>query len=137
VGGRGQPHRGPAAHPAPRRQGRDHGADRAGVHLAAGDILNNEAAIDLAERTRVDTAVRPSDAALAQLARRLLSAKNVVMLAGHEIVTSDAFAEAAELAETLGVPVWHQTVGHGAHFPSEHPCYLARSTATRSGCARS
>jgi benzoylformate decarboxylase len=39
-------------------------------------------------------------------------------------VTSDAFAEAAELAETLGVPVWHQTVGHGAHFPSEHPCYL-------------
>ena len=35
MGGRGQPHRGPAAHPAPRRQGRDHRADRAGVHLAA------------------------------------------------------------------------------------------------------
>src|SRR5512143_3657922 len=89
-----------------------------------GDILNNEAAIDLAAPTRVDTAVRPSDAALGQLARRLLSAKNVVMLAGPEIVTSDAFAEAAELAESLGVPVWHQTVGYGAHFPSEHPCYM-------------
>src|ERR1051325_1283050 len=89
-----------------------------------GDILNNEAAIDLAAPTRVDTTVRPSDAALEQLARRLLAAKNAVMLAGHEIVTSDAFAEAAELAETLGVPVWHQTVGHGAHFPSEHPCYV-------------
>src|SRR5207344_1913001 len=35
MGGRGQPHRGPAAHPAPRRQGGDHRADRAGVHLAA------------------------------------------------------------------------------------------------------
>ena len=35
MGGRGQPHRGFAAHPAPRRQGRDHRADRAGVHLAA------------------------------------------------------------------------------------------------------
>jgi len=89
-----------------------------------GDILNNEAAIDMGATTRVDTAVRPSDAAIEQLARRLLSARNLVMLAGHEIVTSDAFAEAAELAETLGVPVWHQTVGHGAHFPSEHPCYL-------------
>jgi benzoylformate decarboxylase len=89
-----------------------------------GDILNSEAAIDLAEPTRVDTAVRPSDAALEQLARRLLSARTPVMLAGPEIATCDAFAEAAELAETLGVPVWHQTVGHGAHFPSQHACYL-------------
>jgi benzoylformate decarboxylase len=89
-----------------------------------GDILNNEAAIDLGTPTRVDTAVRPSDAALEQLAKRLLSARNVVMLAGPEIATSDAFAQAAQLAETLGVPVWHQTVGHGAHFPSEHPCYM-------------
>jgi benzoylformate decarboxylase len=89
-----------------------------------GDILNNEAAIDIGSVTRVDTAVRPSDAALEQLAKRLLSAKNPVMLAGPEIANSDAFAEAAELAETLGVPVWHQTVGYGAHFPSEHPCYL-------------
>jgi len=89
-----------------------------------GDILNNEAAIDLGASTRVDTAVRPSDAALEHLARRLLSAGNVVMLAGPEIASSDAFAEAAELAEILGVPVWHQTVGHGAHFPSEHPAYM-------------
>src|SRR3982751_3011032 len=74
-----------------------------------GDILNNEAAIDMGAVTHVDTAVRPSDAALEQLARRLLSAKAPVILAGHKIVTSDAFAEAAELAETLGVPVWHQT----------------------------
>src|SRR6201991_4462131 len=71
-----------------------------------GDILNNEAAIDLAERTRVDTAVRPSDAALEQLASGLLSARNTVMLAGPEIANSDAFAEAAEVAETLGVPGW-------------------------------
>ena len=89
-----------------------------------GDILNNEAAIDMGEVTRVDTAVRPSDAALEQLARRLLSAKKPVILAGHEIATSDAFAEATELAETLGAPVLQQTVAWGAHFPSEHPAYL-------------
>jgi benzoylformate decarboxylase len=89
-----------------------------------GDILNNEAAIDMGEVTRVDTAVRPSDAALEQLARRLLSARKPVILAGHEIATSDAFAEATALAETLGAPVLQQTVAWGAHFPSEHPAYL-------------
>jgi benzoylformate decarboxylase len=89
-----------------------------------GDILNNEAAIDMGDVTRVDTAVRPSDAALEQLARRLLSARKPVILAGHEIATSDSFAEAAELAETLGAPVLQQTVAWGAHFPSEHPAYL-------------
>ena len=89
-----------------------------------GDILNNEAAIDMGAATHVDTAVRPSDAALEQLAKRLLSAKAPVILAGHEIATADAFAEAAELAETLGAPVLQQTVAWGAHFPSEHPAYL-------------
>ena len=89
-----------------------------------GDILNNEAAIDMASATRVDTAVRPSDAALEQLAKRLLSAKKPVILAGHEIATSDAFAEATALAETLGAPVLQQTVAWGAHYPSEHVAYL-------------
>ncbi len=89
-----------------------------------GDILNNEAAIDLGEVTRVDTAVRPTDSALEQLAKRLLAAQNPVIVAGHEIATSDAFAEAASLAETLGAPVLQQTVNWGAHFPTEHPCYL-------------
>ena len=89
-----------------------------------GDILNNEAAIDLGEVTRVDTAVRPSDAALEDLAKRLLAAKKPVILAGHEIATADAFAEAEALAETLGAPVLQQTVAWGAHFPSEHPAYI-------------
>lgn len=89
-----------------------------------GDILNNEAAIDMGEVTRVDTAVRPSDAALEDLAKRLLAAKKPVILAGHEIATADAFAEAAALAETLGAPVLQQTVAWGAHFPSEHPAYI-------------
>jgi benzoylformate decarboxylase len=89
-----------------------------------GDILNGEAAVDLGEATRVDTSVRPSDQALEHLARRLLSARNLVMIAGPEIATANAFAEAGELAETLGCAVWHQTVGYGAHFPSRHPCYV-------------
>ncbi|MDP6872618.1 MAG: thiamine pyrophosphate-binding protein [Alphaproteobacteria bacterium] len=89
-----------------------------------GDILNMEAAIDMGQSTRVDTAVRPSDSTLEQLTGRLLGAQRPVIIAGHEIVASDAFAEAAQLAEMLGAPVYQQTVNDGAHFPSEHPAFM-------------
>ena len=36
-----------------------------------GDVLNDETGVDLGSRTRIDTAVRPSDATLAALAERL------------------------------------------------------------------
>jgi benzoylformate decarboxylase len=91
-----------------------------------GDILNAFEALDLGEPTRVDTAGRPSDAALRRLAERLLAAERPVILAGSEIVTSDAFAEAARFAEALGAPVYQQTVVSGAHFPSEHPLFLGQ-----------
>ncbi len=89
-----------------------------------GDILNMEAAIDLGESTRVDAAARPSDASLENLAARLLQARRPVIVAGHEIVASDAFGEAARLAEMLGAPVYQQTVNDGAHFPFEHPAFM-------------
>lgn len=89
-----------------------------------GDILNAFGAIDLGGATRVDTRVRPSDEGLRAVAQRLLNAKRPVIIAGHEIVASDAFAEAAQLAEVLGCPVYDQTVLQGAHFPTEHPAYL-------------
>jgi len=93
-----------------------------------GDILNEHAAIDLGQATRVDTAVRPTDATLAELARRLLSAERPVIVAGHEVATDDAFAETARLAEALGAPVYQQTIIDRAHFPSEHPAYMGPLT---------
>jgi benzoylformate decarboxylase len=89
-----------------------------------GDILNAFAAIDLGAATRVDTRTRPSDESLRGLAERLLAAKRPVIIAGHEVVTSDAFEEAARFAEVMGCPVYDQTVLQGAHFPSEHPAFV-------------
>jgi len=89
-----------------------------------GDILNNEAALDLGEITRVDTRTRPSDAALEACAKRILAAKRPLIMAGTEIVTSDALPEAARLAEILGAPVLQQSVQTGAHFLSQHPAFL-------------
>ena len=89
-----------------------------------GDILNDEAGLELGSRTRVDAASRPSDAAIDSLADRLLAADRPAILSGAEIVTSDALAETARFAETLGAPAYQQTVPYGAHFPSEHSCFL-------------
>ena len=93
-----------------------------------GDILNEQDALELGRPTRVDTAGRPSDAALGRLADRLLAARRPVIVAGHEIATSDALAEAATIAELLGAPVYQQTVGYGAHFLSEHPAFMGALT---------
>ncbi|MDE0057215.1 MAG: thiamine pyrophosphate-binding protein [Defluviicoccus sp.] len=93
-----------------------------------GDVLNEQDALELGQPTRVDTAGRPGDAALDRLADRLLAARNPVLLAGHEIATSDALAEAAAVAEALGAPVYQQTVCDGAHFLSEHPAFMGGLT---------
>lgn len=89
-----------------------------------GDILNAEAGIDLLKPTRVDTKVRPSQAALEQLADRILTSSRPVIVAGDEIVKSDALAEVAALAEVLGAPAFQQSIAYGAHFLSAHPCFM-------------
>ena len=93
-----------------------------------GDVLNEQDALELGQPTRVDTAGRPGDAALDRLADRLLAARRPVLLAGHEIATSDALDEAAAVAEALGAPVYQQTVCDGAHFLSEHPAFMGGLT---------
>src|SRR4249920_754351 len=93
-----------------------------------GDILDTEAALDLGKPTRVDAANRPSDEALDRLARRLLDAHEPVLIAGHELSTYDALAEAAELAKLLGAPVYQQTVPYSAQYLSEHPTFLGALT---------
>lgn len=95
-----------------------------------GDILDAEAPLDLGHPTRVDAAVRPSDAALANLARRLLAARNPVMIAAHELSSRDALDDAAELAELIGAGVWQETIPYSANFVSEHPAFMG--TLTRS-----
>ena len=89
-----------------------------------GDILNAEAGIDLASSTRIDTRSRPSDAVLNALATRLLKAERPVIVVGDEIVKSGALDAAAKFAATLGAPVYQQSVAYGAHFLSEHACYM-------------
>jgi benzoylformate decarboxylase len=93
-----------------------------------GDILNSEAGIELGRSTRVDTRVKPSDEALQALVQRILKAERPVIIAGDEIVKSDALRQAASLAETLGCPAYQQSTPYGAQFLSESPCFMGALT---------
>ena len=96
-----------------------------------GDILNAEAGIDLGRSTRIDTRVKPSDEALQALAHRILKAERPVIIAGDEIVKSDALKEAAALAEVLGCPAYQQSAPYGSHFLSESPCFMGPLTRSQ------
>ncbi len=93
-----------------------------------GDVLNAEAGIDLGASTRIDSRVRPSDGALASLADRILKAERPLIIAGDEIVKSDALREAAAFAELIGAPALQQSMPFGAHFLSESPCFIGSLT---------
>lgn len=89
-----------------------------------GDILNQEDAIDLGKSTRVLTRSVPAAEHVADLADLILAAERPVLVCGNELVRSDALAEAARLAEVLGAPAYQSSSSYGAHFLSEHACYM-------------
>tara|TARA_E500000331_G_scaffold354949_1_gene409249 strand:+ start:2697 stop:4346 length:1650 start_codon:yes stop_codon:yes gene_type:complete len=89
-----------------------------------GDVLNDEAGIDLSTSTRVNTRVRPADDVLETLADRLLKARRPVIICGDELVRSDALSEASQFSEVFGADVFQQTVPYGAHYLSNHVCFI-------------
>ena len=93
-----------------------------------GDILDDEATFEFGSPTRIDTATRPSDQAIAALAERLLAANHPVIIAGRELANHDLFGEAAELAELLGAAVYQESVAYNARFPADHPACMGDLT---------
>ena len=89
-----------------------------------GDVLDETLEVDLGRPVRVIASSRPDDDTLAALAQRLRRASKPAILAGHELARHDAFAEAAELAERLGAPVFGDSIPYSASFLSEHPAYM-------------
>ena len=88
-----------------------------------GDILNREGGIELGIGSLVETRVRPSDDVLEKLADRIVKAERPVIIAGDEMVRSDALAAAARFAQAVGAPAWQQGFASGACFLSESRCY--------------
>jgi benzoylformate decarboxylase len=88
-----------------------------------GDILTDSADIDLGAPSRVAFGIRGDSAAIARAAELIAKAKSPVIMAGDAVAQGDALAELAALAETLGAPVYDESMASRAAFPSTHPLY--------------
>src|SRR5204863_4070105 len=88
-----------------------------------GDILKNEADLDLMAPTRVAPRVRGDRAAIEAAAEVLANARHPVIMAGDAVAQSRAHAELIELAELLGAPVYAELIANSASFPASHPLF--------------
>jgi benzoylformate decarboxylase len=88
-----------------------------------GDILKNEADLDLMAPTRVAPRLRGDRAAIEAAAEVLANAKRPIIMAGDAVAQSRAHAELVELAELLGAPVYAELIANSASFPSSHPLF--------------
>jgi benzoylformate decarboxylase len=94
-----------------------------------GDILKEEADLDLMAPTRIGTHTRGDLAAVQAAAELLAKAERPVIIAGDTVAHSRAHAELIELAELIGAPVYAEYVPSTASFPASHP--LFRGTLVR------
>jgi len=93
-----------------------------------GDVLKGTGKMTLGSPTRVDSLTRPRQDCLERLADRLLAAKNPVIIACHEVYSSDAMEVLAAVAECLGAAVYNQSVPYLAVFPTAHPLFMGEIT---------
>ena len=98
-----------------------------------GDILKNEAEIDLLTPTRIAPRLRGDADAVAAAAELLANAKRPVIIAGDAVAQSRAHAELVALAELIGAPVYTEFVPNTASFPASHPLFRGSMTRTQKG----
>jgi benzoylformate decarboxylase len=98
-----------------------------------GDILKNDADIDLLEPTRVAPRMRGDADAVARAAEMLAKAERPVIIAGDIVAQSRAQRELIALAEAIAAPVYVEFIPSRASFPASHPLYRGMMTRTQAG----
>jgi benzoylformate decarboxylase len=98
-----------------------------------GDILKNDADIDLLEPTRVAPRIRGDADAVAAAADLLAKAERPVIIAGDAVAQSRAHKELVVLAEAIAAPVYVEFIPSTASFPASHPLYRGMMTRTQAG----
>jgi len=88
-----------------------------------GDILKDEAELDLMAPTRVARRLRGDIDEVRRAAEILAAAKRPVIMAGDAVAQSRALDELVALAELIGAPVYAEFVPNTASFPSSHPLF--------------
>ena len=98
-----------------------------------GDILKNDADIDLLEPTRVAPRTRGDAEAVARAAEMLAKVEHPVIIAGDAVAQSGAHRELIALAEAIAAPVYVEFIPSRASFPASHPLYRGMMTRTQAG----
>jgi benzoylformate decarboxylase len=98
-----------------------------------GDILKNDADIDMLEPTRVAPRVRGDADAVAAAADMLAKAERPVIIAGDAVAQSRAHKELVALAEAIAAPVYVEFIPNTASFPASHPLYRGSMTRSQAG----
>jgi benzoylformate decarboxylase len=88
-----------------------------------GDVLTNEADIDLGAPTRVAPRLRGDAEAVVEAAKLLAGAERPLIIAGDAVAYGGAHDELIRLAELLGAPVYCESVPNTASFPTSHPLF--------------
>jgi benzoylformate decarboxylase len=89
-----------------------------------GDVLDEKLELDMGRPVRIEGGASPSQPVLMKIVEMLQKAKKPAILAGQELASRDAFAEATQLAELLGAAVYGSSIPYSAQFPAEHPAYM-------------
>jgi benzoylformate decarboxylase len=98
-----------------------------------GDILKNDAEMDLLEPTRVAPRMRGDAEAVATAAALLARAERPVIIAGDAVAQSRAHKELIALAEAVAAPVYAEFIPNSASFPASHPLYRGAMTRSQAG----
>ncbi len=93
-----------------------------------GDVLDEKLELDMGRPVRIEGGARPSDAVLQEISSLLSKSKKPAILAGQELASREAFAEATQLAELLGAAVYGSSIPYSAQFPAEHATYMGALT---------
>ena len=98
-----------------------------------GDVLKQEADLDLMTPTRIGPRVRGDAETISIAAELLAKAERPVIIAGDAVAQSRAHAELAELAELIGAPVHVEFVPNTASFPASHSLYRGAIPRSQAG----
>ena len=86
------------------------------------NVMDEEADVEIAPATSIDTRARPDPAAVERIADLLAGARSPVIICGDGVAECGGQAELIQLAETIGAPV-HASFSAELPFPSQHPLY--------------
>lgn len=96
-----------------------------------GDVLTNEAELDLGAPSRVAANIRGDRAAIEDAAELCAKAERPLIFAGDAIAQSGSHAEIVAFAELLGAPVYAEAVASRASFPASHPLFFGAMVRTQ------